>query len=448
MTAQDKAPAHDGGWQSSLKGRALRGTLWTFGGYGASQVLRLGSNIVLTHLLFPEAFGLMAIVNVFLQGLVMFSDVGLGPSIIQNRRGGKPEFLRTAWTIAILRGLLLAAIAAVIAWPVARFYDEPRLVLFLPITAFSAIIAGFNSTNLYALMRTVKIAKLTIIDLSAQTLGIAIMVHWAWRAPSIWALVVGGLATAYAKMLLSHTVLGAPRMRLEFHPDLAREVLRFGKWIFLSTILGFIVNRVDRLVLAKFMSLGGLGVYSIAIMLSQSTVEALRAVSNRVLFPVYAHFAREAPERLRSRTGRVRAALMAVTLPPLWILTVFGQEIVDLVYDPRYHEAGWMLQVLAAGAIPASICAPVGIVLLAVGNSFRHLLMLISRAGLLIAAMAVGGKMAGTPGLIVGFSASPLLFYPFLAALVRKYNVWLPLIDFIGLAVSALVVGLGLWLTS
>lgn len=75
------------GNMSPLKKLAVRGMVWTIAGYGASQILRLGSNLILTRLLFPELFGLMTLVNIFITGLHLFSDIGVGPSIIQNKRG-------------------------------------------------------------------------------------------------------------------------------------------------------------------------------------------------------------------------------------------------------------------------------------------------------------------------------------------------------------------------
>ena len=67
----------------------------------------LASNLILTRLLFPEAFGLMALGSVVLVGLQMFSDAGIGPSIAQSPRGDDPEFLDTAWTAQVLRGVIL-----------------------------------------------------------------------------------------------------------------------------------------------------------------------------------------------------------------------------------------------------------------------------------------------------------------------------------------------------
>src|SRR5688572_26141625 len=88
----------------SLKSLAIRGSVWTIAGYSGSQTLRLVGNVIMAHLLFPGAFGLMLLVNIFLQGLRMFSDIGINPSIIRSKRGGEPVFLHTAWTIQVMRG--------------------------------------------------------------------------------------------------------------------------------------------------------------------------------------------------------------------------------------------------------------------------------------------------------------------------------------------------------
>jgi hypothetical protein len=85
---------------SSLKKKAIRGTAWTLFGYGGSQALRLVSNLILTRLLVPEVFGLMALVQTFQIGLTLFSDIGIAPSIIQNKRGEDPTFFQYCLDIA------------------------------------------------------------------------------------------------------------------------------------------------------------------------------------------------------------------------------------------------------------------------------------------------------------------------------------------------------------
>jgi O-antigen/teichoic acid export membrane protein len=79
-------------------------------------VIRFGSNLIITRLLLPEHFGLMALVTTFLVGLALFSDTGVGPNIIQNPKGEEPIFFNTAWTVQAIRGVLLWVVA-VACWP-------------------------------------------------------------------------------------------------------------------------------------------------------------------------------------------------------------------------------------------------------------------------------------------------------------------------------------------
>src|SRR5690606_27171143 len=108
-----------------LRERVIRGSAWASGAFGARQVIRLASNVVLAALRTPAVLGVMYVINLLLQGLQMFSDVGIGPSIIQNTRGEEPRFLHTAWTIQVVRGFMLWAAGVAMAYPLALLYGEP-----------------------------------------------------------------------------------------------------------------------------------------------------------------------------------------------------------------------------------------------------------------------------------------------------------------------------------
>ena len=125
-----------------LKKLSINAASWTLFGYGASQAFRLLSNLVLARLLAPEHFGLIAIVTVFMIALAMFSDVGIGPNIIQSERGEDEDFLNTAWTVQIIRGFLLWFACLVLAWPMSIFYKQPDLALLIPVSGLVAIISG------------------------------------------------------------------------------------------------------------------------------------------------------------------------------------------------------------------------------------------------------------------------------------------------------------------
>src|SRR6187455_1191565 len=91
----------------TLKQRVFGAGIWTLAGHGLGTVIRLVSNLVMTRLLVPEMFGVMAIVLTISMILGMFSDIGLSQNIVQSPRGDEPEFLDTAWVVQIVRGFVL-----------------------------------------------------------------------------------------------------------------------------------------------------------------------------------------------------------------------------------------------------------------------------------------------------------------------------------------------------
>ena len=165
--------------------KALGGAFWTAGGYGVRQILRFANNLILTRLLFPELFGLMAIVNLFVLGLNLFSDIGLNPAIIQSKRGDEATFLNTAWTIQVMRGVVLTVGAFFLAWPVSIFYDQPILLWALPVSGLTALFAGFNSTRMAEANRHLRMRELVFVELSAYVIGLVAVSYTHLTLPTI-----------------------------------------------------------------------------------------------------------------------------------------------------------------------------------------------------------------------------------------------------------------------
>ena len=93
----------------------MKAGAWVMGGHVSSQLLRLASNLIMTRLLVPEMFGIMAVANILILGLALLSDLGLKQNIIQSKRGEDPVFINTAWTVQILRGVMITVIALAVA---------------------------------------------------------------------------------------------------------------------------------------------------------------------------------------------------------------------------------------------------------------------------------------------------------------------------------------------
>jgi len=430
----------------SLRAVAIRGSMWTLGAEAVSYVMRWGQNVLLARILAPEAFGLMMIINTVLIGLRMFSEVGTGPSIIQHQRGNDPRFLDTAWTIQVLRGVGLFLGGLAIAVPLAQVYGEPMLIGLMCFASIQPLIDGFCSTQRSTWHRQVRIGALTIFDLAAQIVLIGSTIALALYLRSVWALVLGGLVSAAWKLVISHALKEGPRNRFCWDQLAVRDLVRFGRWIFISTALTFIAGHGDKLLMGKFLTTEKAGLYAIAVIYAFQPRDFIAKINSKVMFPIYSRIVDASPETLRSKLWRARTRMLAAAIPLVSMIVIFGQAVVNVLYPAQYADAGWMLQVLAAGSVFAVITSTTSPVLLANGDSFRHMLLLIGRSSLMIAAMITGGIVAGETGLIVGMAAAPLLMYPVLAWCVRKYNAWMPLQDALAAVVAAGLITGGLFL--
>jgi len=431
---------------SSPRLRALRASLWTIFGYGAAQALRLVSSIILTRLLFRETFGIMALVNAVLQGLLLFSDLGIGVMIVQSRRGHEPAFLDTAWTIQVMRGALLLLVAVVIAWPTSRLYGEPQFLALVPMVGLNALISGFTSTSYFTLSRSLHQRRLVLLDLAAQTISFVVMVAWALVHPSVWALMAGNTTMFAVKVLGSRVWLPGHRNLLRWDADAAREVFKFGRWVLVSSVLTFCANRLDSLLLGGRLTMGELGTYSIASNLGRLPFELMTVVGSSVMFPVLAEAFRRGDGTLHRELFRFRAFLLAPTLAACVLFAVAGDRIIALLYDPRYQDAGWMLRVLAAGQVAGMVGISSTAALYAVADSFSNMCLEGARAALLVVGMAVGGHLFGKQGLVIGIASVGPLVYPFWIVALRRRGLWQPALDLTALVAAGGTIAAGLLL--
>ena len=425
---------------SGLMARVLRSTSWILMGYAGSQVLRLLSNLILTRLLFPEAFGLMALITVVVVGLTLFSDVGISPSIAQSKRGDDPDFLNTAWTIQVIRGVLLWLIASLLAGPLAAFYDQPDLALYLPIAAFALVVAGFNPTRIETAHRHLLMGRLTALDLISQVLEIVLLVVLALWLNSVMALVIGSVIGVTLKLLLTTAFLPGLRNRFRWEAAAVRELISFGKWIFLSTVCHFFASQGDRAVLGKFLSLNMLGIYNIGFFLASFPIALGLAVTARIMIPVYREGA--SPQRI----ARLRYGLSGGLITLLGIAALLGPWIVDLLYDARYAQAGAIMVLISLAMLPQAVGLTYDQAALAAGDSRRFFIYSAIRSALQIGLLLIGVITNGLVGGIVGLGAAMALAHLALIWLARTHRVWDPVHDSLFMGISAALVVFGLWL--
>ena len=427
---------------SSLTARALRSSALIVGGFGASQAMRLVSNLVLTRLLFPEAFGLMGLVTVFLIGLMMFSDFGIGPAIARSPRGDDPDFLNTAWTLQILRGIVLFAIGCAAAQPVAAFFGEPVLAGMLILASVQFLIAGLMPTRRETANRHLRLGRVTALDLAAQVVALVVMVALAFWLRSVWALVLGTLAATAMQVLLMTLFLPGKGNRPRWDALSARELVNFGKWIFLSTICGFLLTQGDKLILGKFLPLDAFGIYNIGFFLGSFPMTLGMVAITKVLIPIYRDCPPQASRANFLKLRKMRVLVTGGLMTLLAVMAFAGVWLVELLYDDRYRDAGAVVVMIACIQIPVVIGLTYDQAALTAGDSRRFFVVTAIKAALALAGIYLGAQTGGLVGALVGQGLAFLAAYPALVWLVARLGAWDPAHD-IGFALPGLAVASG-----
>jgi O-antigen/teichoic acid export membrane protein len=432
-----------------LMARALRGSAVTMLGFGASVAIRLAGNLILTRLLFPEAFGLMALVTVFLVGLAMVSDLGLGPSIHQSRRGDDPVFLGTCWSMQLVRAVVLFLAACAIAPTAAAFYGAGDLARLLPAAALTILIEGFTPIRRETAIRHLRLGHLTLIDIAAQIVGLCAMVVLALATRSVWALVLGNILGALVRLALVHAFLPGPRIRAAWDRTALGEILRFGGWVFLSTLCGFLIQQGDKAILGVYLTLEQLGIYNIGFLLASFPLMFGQAVAGRVLVPFYREAATAAdPAATRRRMRRMRAALTAMLLVPLVALAFAATPLVGFLYDPRYADAAGVLAALAAAQAFQIVGLTYDQAALAAGNSRGFFVVVAARSAIQTAAFLIGLANGGLASALVAYGIGVAIQHLLVIRLARDHRVWDPLHDGVALGLSLPLLALALWLNA
>ncbi len=416
----------------SLKSRVIKAGAWTFAGYGLGQCARFGSNLLMTRLLMPSMFGVMAIATVIMIGLVLFSDLGISPNIVQSKRGADPVFLNTAWATQIFRGVLLWFLALIIAFllaiadragvvPPPSVYADPRLPDVIGILSFNAVIYGFLSTKLFEASRNLALGRVTVIQLVSAILGLMCTLTWAYFDRSIWALVSGNISAALSLAILSHAWLPGTPNRWHWDKSAFWEIFHFGKWLFVASILAFFVSNSDRLLLGGMISTITLGIYTVAFMIVNSIEQIFSVIMSSVMFPALSEIARERPAILKEKYNQLQFVIAPFIYFCSGVLITFGPSLIRLLYDPRYVEAGWMIRILAVGLLTIPFQMAIHC-FIALGRPQLNTHIIAVRVILLILAMPLGFHIFGLPGALWGGVCSRFLSLPIIIFYGARYK--------------------------
>lgn len=330
----------------------------------AGRGLGLIRTVVLARLLLPEDFGLLGIALLTIGIVETCSSTGFKSALIQKKES-IVEYLDSAWTASAVRGIFLSVLLCMTAPFVAEFFQTPEAIPVIRVIAATVLMSGFRNIGMVYFERDLEFHKQFIYEIAANLINLIVSIILAFHLRSVWALVWGGLSADIFRLFFSYFIHPyVPKLRIELKKVI--DLFRFGKWVFLSGMLVFLITQGDDLFVAKFLGISALAYYQMAFMVSNLPTTEISHVISNVTFPAYSKMQNDV-KRLRAAYLRVLQLTALVSLPLTGLIFSLSQELTSTVLGSKWMPIVPLIRILSLAGLLRAIAATTGPVLQGVG---------------------------------------------------------------------------------
>jgi O-antigen/teichoic acid export membrane protein len=399
-----------------LKEKTIRGGLARILAQVLNFAVRLGSLIILARLLDPKDFGLVGMVTAFTGILALFRDFGLSAAAI-HRPNITDEQLSTLFWINLLVGVLLGLFTFVMSPAIAAFYHEPRLI---SVSAVLALAFVFNAAGLQhgvIIQREMRFTALAVISTISLLLSTAVGICGAKLGFGYWALVAMAVMSPATSTIgfwaAIRWIPGPPRRGIGM-----RSMMRFGGTLTLNTIILYVANNLDKVLLGRFFGEEALGLYGRAYQLVNIPTDNLNSAAGEVAFAALSRL-QDDPSRFRKYFLKGYSLVLALTVPITICCALFAHDMIRVLLGPKWMAAVPIFRFLAPTILSFAIVNPLGWLMTALGLVERSLKLSLIFAPLMVAGY-VAGLSHGPIGVAIGYSLAMLFWiFPSLIWCVR-----------------------------
>jgi len=318
---------------SSLKEAGARAFIWDFSGRFIQHAMAFVVTIILTRILSPTDFGLVALVMSVIAIAATFSDAGLGVSLIRKRRL-LPIHYSSVFIVNLFVGICLTIIAYLLAPVVANFFENPELTRLTQALSPLFVLWSLSSLQTIRLRKDLNYALITKITITSAFMGGLGGIVMAFNGAGVWSLVVQALVHASIYNLL---IWAATKWRpaLNFSLKALRSLWAFGFRVFLVDLMESVFSKLDNLIIGKLFLPETLGYFSRAKALDQMITNYSSASLMSVLFPVLSQVQNEL-SRFRAIVLRSLGIISFVVFLLLGIFYLSSSEIVLLLFGENW----------------------------------------------------------------------------------------------------------------
>jgi O-antigen/teichoic acid export membrane protein len=386
---------------------------------GATRVITniagMLSIIVLARLLSAEDFGIVAIATTVLGIVVAVTELSLGSALIQ-REKVTPELIDSAWSIALIRTLIIVVFFLLAAYPLSILYDDPRLIPVFMVAGLTGALSGFFNPHVPLRTKQMEFRPLMAVQVTQKGVGLAIGIGIAIWLQNYWAIIIGNAIGAAVATLLSYIIVP---YRPRFTLAQASSFTSFSGWLFLGQITSVLNWRFDQLLIGLVLPKAQLGAYAVADNLSAIPTRETTAPLAQALFPGFANMSNDLP-RIRRAYLTAQATMALIALPAGIGLALLAEPLVALALGQKWIMIVPLIQIISCCYAIQTLTTGFRPLAMALGETRilfgRDLLGLLFRAVCVVIGLLADGLM----GLVWGRAVSTVIGILLAFELVRR----------------------------
>ncbi|MEM8755625.1 MAG: oligosaccharide flippase family protein, partial [Pseudomonadota bacterium] len=350
------------------------GFVASVGALSAARALAMASQIlvlpVMARHLSPAEFGIVALAASIAAFANMFSDAGMGRSLIRTPLERSDEWSSVFWLLAVI-GLALTLALLAAAPAASSFFDEPRLTAPLAALAPLPLILSLNAAFAAEMEQRRAFGELALSQVAATVVSLAVALWMAVAGYGVWALVAQQL------LLIGLRAVWVV-LRSRFRPRLyaSRAALGahfgFGRDVTAASVLGYLGDQSTILVVGKALGAVELGLLSMTLRFARLPMFGLAGPFGQVL---YVRLTRTVEDVAAFREVVLASTrlLSFMTLPPMAAIAVVADPAFALILSERWASVAPVFALIAGGAALKAATHSTVVALTALGRTGARL---------------------------------------------------------------------------
>ncbi|HMW54781.1 MAG TPA: MOP flippase family protein [Accumulibacter sp.] len=353
----------------SLRTQAISGIRWTTASSIGRALLQFSQVVLLSRLLLPDDFGLVALAISIVTFLQIFADGGVSNAVIHQQDLLSAEQISSLYWFNVASSATLALLLALGSPLLSIWFGRSSLTPLLLLAAATLIVTAFAQQLKVQAQKRLDFQSLAKIELIAAVCGFCAAVVLAWHGAGAQSLMAGTLCTALTGTLLAWLMLAngwRPQLRLCFQE--IRQFIRFGLYMIGNNLANTFNSQIDVFLGSKLLGASSVGLYSVPKELNLRVAGLINPIITQVAFPIMAK-AQDDDVQLRRIYLQIMRMTASVNFPIYVFIGFFAKDIVALVLGPRWQDAVSLLRILSVWALIRSTSNPVGSLLMARGRA-------------------------------------------------------------------------------